>query len=43
MIDGSVAAKLRQIETQLQQHGSRRISESPDAFLTVPASERRFD
>lgn len=43
MIDGSVAAKLRQIEAQLRQHGSRRISESPNAFLTVPDDERRFD
>ena len=43
MIDGSVAAKLRQIESQLRQQGSRRVTDSPEDFLSVPTEEQRFE
>lgn len=43
MVDGSVSTKLRQIEQQLRQHGSRRVTETPADFLSVPSEEQRFE
>lgn len=43
LIDGSVAARLRQFERQLRQEGNHAISRTPESFISIPEDERRFE
>lgn len=43
LIDGSVAARLRQFERTLRTEGNHAISHAPETFLSVPEGERRFE
>ncbi len=42
LIDGSVAARLKQFEAGLRLSGSRIIGSNPDDFMSVPNDEKRF-
>ncbi len=42
LIDGSVAARLKQFEQGLKIRGNRIISESPSSFMSVSQGEERF-
>jgi F-type H+-transporting ATPase subunit delta len=42
LIDGSVAARLKQFERTLRLNGNRLISEKPGTFMSVSESEERF-
>jgi F-type H+-transporting ATPase subunit delta len=42
LIDGSVAARLKQFEQNMRLNGNRLISEKPAAFMSISESEERF-
>ncbi|MDP6987607.1 MAG: ATP synthase F1 subunit delta [Phycisphaerales bacterium] len=42
LIDGSVAARLKQFEKNLKVSGNRIISETPASFMAISESEERF-
>jgi F-type H+-transporting ATPase subunit delta len=42
LIDGSVAAQLKQLANNLHTNGNRIISEMPDSFMMISESEERF-
>ena len=43
LIDGSVAARLKQLERGLHILGNRTISASPGTFMTIPDTEEHFE
>ncbi|MDP7029337.1 MAG: ATP synthase F1 subunit delta [Phycisphaerales bacterium] len=43
LIDGSVAARLKQFERSLHSSGNQIISGEPQRFMSVPQSEERFE
>ena len=42
LVDGSVAARLKQFERGLQVQGNRVISDTPSDFMSVPDQEEHF-